>query len=399
MGPLSGSITFDSHGDATIAVSIKADHVTEGPETVTLRLPGVPSGSDGFHGEPVTVNDTSTAGSLGVSGVVPGASDVSEGSTATFTVHTTDGAGTVLPYIISGVQASDIVGGDLSGQAIVGSDGNATIHIPIAVDNLAENETLKVTVDGVSGSSVLTDSSVDPQATLTRSATSVAEGESVEFHLHAPNAAPGTSFVYNLGGAGITPSDIAGGNLSGSAIVDANGDATISIGLTDDGVVEGTENLSLTVSGKTQTISVTDSSVGSGTPNPPATATYTVSFFDMDRSSLLLPTNLETDTVQVVVNGVTVQGNAFNLEHNIESLTGLPDSAVGFAPGSNAGNLSNSVLTVTLPYGEAGITGASFVDGDGSVNLGPPVYRDASGIIVHLVAIPNVDGPEPLALS
>ena len=388
-GPLTGTVTLDSNGEAVLAVTLTNDGVTEGQETLTVQFPSVPGTAGGQTSAPITVNDTSTSGNLGVTAVDPSSPNVSEGTSAAFTVQTDDAAGTVLPYTISGVQAADIVGGQLAGSVTVGSDGNATILVPLAVDGLTENETLKVTVDGVSGSSHVVDSNVDPQATLTPSATSVEEGQTVQFLLHAPDAVSGTAFAYTIGGTGITAADIAGGQLTGNAIVDGNGNATITIGLVEDGVAEGTEHLALTVSGKTQTVAVSDAT---GTPNPPATVTYTAAYFDMDHFSLLLPTNLETDTVQVIVNGVTVQGNATNLAQNIEALTGLSDADVQFTPGVNAGNQSNSILTVTLPYGEGtGITGASFVDGTGTATVGPPVYHDASGVIVGVVAIPSTE--------
>jgi hypothetical protein len=73
-------------------------------------------------------------------------STVNEGSTATFTLKTTNVAsGTSVDYSLSGVSTDDIVGGVASGKAVVGSNGEATIGVALKADQVTEgNETLKV---------------------------------------------------------------------------------------------------------------------------------------------------------------------------------------------------------------------------------------------------------------
>jgi len=94
--------------------------------------------------------------------VVSRAAEVNEGQTAVFDVSTVNvAAGTQLAYTITGVSAADIVGGQLSGTINVGSNGKATISIPIAADNLTEGrETLQVNLQGQSASVVINDTSV-----------------------------------------------------------------------------------------------------------------------------------------------------------------------------------------------------------------------------------------------
>lgn len=86
---------------------------------------------------------------------------VNEGSTATFTLSTTNvAAGTAVGYTVSGVSSVDIVGGVMSGTATVGSNGQATISVPLAADNLTEGtETLTVTAQGKSASVTINDTS------------------------------------------------------------------------------------------------------------------------------------------------------------------------------------------------------------------------------------------------
>ena len=96
--------------------------------------------------------------------VYAGSSSVNEGSTATFTLTTTNvTAGTVVPYTISGVTSADIVGGALSGNATVGANGQATITVALAADNLTEgSETLTVTAGGASASTLVNDTTLNP---------------------------------------------------------------------------------------------------------------------------------------------------------------------------------------------------------------------------------------------
>ncbi len=77
-----------------------------------------------------------------------------EGESATFTLETIGfPSGTELFYSITGISASDIVGGAMSGIARIGSDGRASISIDVALDFLAEDaETLTMNVEGASKS-------------------------------------------------------------------------------------------------------------------------------------------------------------------------------------------------------------------------------------------------------
>ena len=98
---------------------------------------------------------------------------INEGATATFTLSTTNvAAGTTISYSISGISALDVTGGSLSGSINVGINGQATISIPIAADNLTEGqETLTVTVrspqaaDVASANVTISDTSTAPEET------------------------------------------------------------------------------------------------------------------------------------------------------------------------------------------------------------------------------------------
>lgn len=91
-----------------------------------------------------------------------GATSVDEGGVAIFTLKTTNlAANSTVAYEITGVSASDMVNGKLTGTAVVGADGVAKIEIPIAADQLTEGaETLKVTAGGASATIVVNDTSI-----------------------------------------------------------------------------------------------------------------------------------------------------------------------------------------------------------------------------------------------
>lgn len=89
-------------------------------------------------------------------------SSFDEGSNAVFTVVVTNvTAGSTLNYQISGVGPGDILGGQLTGTTVVGSNLQATITIGLTADKITEGpETLKVTVEGNSASATINDTSI-----------------------------------------------------------------------------------------------------------------------------------------------------------------------------------------------------------------------------------------------
>ena len=155
-GRLSGSVTVGSDGQATISIPIAADNLTEGPETMTVTARS-PQGTN-VASTNVIINDTSKAPVIATYRLTASLASVNEGASVSFTLNTTNiAAATVLSYVISGVQEADIVGGQLSGSVAVGSDGQATISIPIAADNLTEGpETMTLTVRSAQGSDLAT---------------------------------------------------------------------------------------------------------------------------------------------------------------------------------------------------------------------------------------------------
>lgn len=79
-------------------------------------------------------------------------------------------------------------------------------------------------------------------------AASADEGTTATFELTTTNVAEGTEVAYTL--TGIDAADLASGALTGKAVVDAAGKATISVALAADATTEGAETLTVALDGK-----------------------------------------------------------------------------------------------------------------------------------------------------
>ena len=213
-----------------------------------------------FSDRTVDVSSFSIIGSYSVTATT---STVSEGNVATFTLSTTNVAsGTSVSYSISGVSSSDVTGG-LSGSVSVGSNGQATISVPIVADSTTEgNETLTVTAQGQSASTTINDTSITPVPTYNVNASSASfnEGSTATFTLSTINVAAGTGVAYTI--SGVSSADVVGGALSGSVNVRSDGQATISIPIAADNLTEGTETLTVTAQGKSASVAINDTSTG-----------------------------------------------------------------------------------------------------------------------------------------
>ena len=188
---------------------------------------------------------------------------VDEGADAVFTLSTTNvAAGTQYEYEISGVSASDLVGGKLTGTVTIDANGQALIPVSLVEDLKTEGvETLKVTIAGQSVEVTVNDTSPTPEPTfdLSASAETVDEGADVVFTLSTTHVAPGTQFDYQI--SGVSSADIAGGKLTGTVTIDPSGRAVIPVSLLEDLKSEGVETLKITIAGETYEVAVKDVSV------------------------------------------------------------------------------------------------------------------------------------------
>lgn len=260
---LSGSSVINSLGQATLNIPLAADITTEGDETFVIQYytdsgRTIPAGSGAF----VTIQDTSKSAVTPTYAVSANNSSVNEGSNADFTITTSNvSAGSSISYSLSGVSSSDITGGSLTGFAAVNSIGSATVSIPIAADSLTEGtETLTISLQGKTASVQINDTSkaaVVPTYALVASSSSVNEGSVALFNLTTTGVSPGTSVPFTI--SGVSTSDVTGG-LSGTATVDTNGLASISVPIAADFLTEGSETLTVTAQGKSASVVIIDTS-------------------------------------------------------------------------------------------------------------------------------------------
>ena len=146
------AILFDS---TTQSYSISAKSGTEGKDTFkTIELLK-------FSDKTVTLQSLDLSPpTYSVSSQKP---NVDEGEIATFNIATTKvNTGTILKYTITGVSSADISGGLLSGNVTIGSDGTGRISVGLLADYLTEGpETIKVTLEGKSASTLINDKFVN----------------------------------------------------------------------------------------------------------------------------------------------------------------------------------------------------------------------------------------------
>jgi V8-like Glu-specific endopeptidase len=218
---------------------------------------------------------------------------------------------TNLSYRITGVQSGDISNGALEGSVVVGRDGAGTISLSLRKDLLTEgDETLNVTVGGTTASVIVRDTSKTiqlpngdsytgdikngqyvsgayvfasghkyigefkndtyegqgtlffsdgtiwrgqwqagkllPSSYLLRTqSNSVTEGVAVQFDLEVTNFKSGEVVLYSI--IGIQAQDVASNQLSGSAVVNTQGRASIFFFVLADNVTEGSETLTITL--------------------------------------------------------------------------------------------------------------------------------------------------------
>ena len=158
-GALTGNFTVAS-GLASASITLAADALTEGSETMTVSL------SSGVASASVVVNDTSRTPTYAIGRSL---SAVNEGSSVVFTLSTTNVSnGTVLPYTISGISSNDVTTGSLTGSFTV-SNNLATATITMSADQLTEGaETATLTLNNAAASNfvVVNDTSVFTPATI-----------------------------------------------------------------------------------------------------------------------------------------------------------------------------------------------------------------------------------------
>jgi hypothetical protein len=127
---------------------------------------------------------------------------------------------------------------------------------------LAEgSETLTITSNGVSASTVVIDTSKStaaPTYSLTAATTSVNEGQLAQVYVATTNVAAGTALDFSI--TGISRSDVIE-NLNRQVVVDAAGRSVIDINVISDLTTEGPETIYITLGNSSTSFIINDTSI------------------------------------------------------------------------------------------------------------------------------------------
>eukprot|EP01031_Cornospumella_fuschlensis_P022412 gene22412-27377_t len=117
--------------------------------------------TDGF-GTVESKTSLSTAAVVTGYSIAASGTSVNEGSAVVFTVTTTDVAvGQSVSYALTGVSAADVVGGKLTGTAVVGNNGKASFTVNLAADFVTEgSEVMSASAGGATAKVTVLDTSL-----------------------------------------------------------------------------------------------------------------------------------------------------------------------------------------------------------------------------------------------
>ncbi|MFO1159538.1 MAG: DUF4214 domain-containing protein [Reyranellaceae bacterium] len=223
-GPLSGTVTLDTNGSATVSIATLAT-VLNGvsPQDLVFTLK---SGSTTTATATVNV----TEGTQATTNTGP----VNEGSAFSFSVATTNVApgsvaGRVEAYTITGPGLAHIPVAERSGTVTLDASGNATVTVHTLAD-LGNTGTTSVSIQvGNNAASTVTINETTTQS-VTPSSDTILEGAPVVFTINTVgvlgSAVAGQVETWTLSGPASAQID---GPLSGTVTLDSNGSATVSI--------------------------------------------------------------------------------------------------------------------------------------------------------------------------
>lgn len=219
--PLKGAVVI-SGGTGSIDITADKSNVTEGDETFTFKV--------GCTTHDVTISDTYLDAPVYVLNVNKTTADECDLLTYTLTATNHDNADDI-PYVITGIQASDISSGSLSGNFTADwADGaTGTVEIQLTVDGDSGTETAIMTVDGgvASVSTSITDGATHSASALP---SSIVEGSTSTVTYTTTNVADAVNVPYSITGSGTA--DITSPALSGTVTI-SSGTASLSIQTSD----------------------------------------------------------------------------------------------------------------------------------------------------------------------
>ena len=357
--PLTGSFVINNNTN-TIPISIIADSDVEGTEVLTLSLDDYPT-STTLNVFDVTYDLKSTSDDPSDSSFAYGGAteitSIDEGGSFYVVLKTEGLVSGSVPYVISGISASDITEPLTGNFTISNNIGHKTFNVSEDYQTDA-GETFTLTlVNGFASTAVtIGDTSTDPTLTLTRTPTTViSEGDTVTIKLETDlpeNHVVNYTLSNTIQAADFTASGFDGGaapaDLKGSFTIDANGEDTATFELAQDATTEGTETLTLTLddySSKTISVDISDTSL---------TPTFALSTTESTSGSPLLPTVNEGVSFDITLTTQNI-ADGTNIPYTITGIqsTDITGSLTGnFTISSGSATETITVTNDTLTEGE-----------------------------------------------
>jgi hypothetical protein len=242
--PLTGNLTINSTGFATLSVTPNVDFVSEGSngvETLSLTV---------HH--PLNLTKTIFVTDLPkpIFSLVANTNIINEGQSVRFTLSSLSNvANTTFPYVITGVNSSGDIDVPLRGTLTYANNSANLVVTTNSTMVTAGSPTMRFEVDLTSQDvanltqSVAIIDQTPTKLLLTANTDSIAEGQSVKFTLEA-NGWNGNVFSYTI--TGISSGDIDPTPLTGNLTIVSNS-ANLVVTANNDGSPENNETMLLTV--------------------------------------------------------------------------------------------------------------------------------------------------------
>jgi len=279
------------------------------------------------------------------------ATSVNEGSSALFTLTTTNvSAGAQYSYAISGVSASDVTGGSLSGTVTIGADGKALIPVSLVADSSTEGaETLTVTVAGRAASVTVADTSLTPAPTPRVMALSTG----VDTGAGYTGAATNDIFNAALSGAIATLNNLDaldGGEGTDTLNVELNGVVVTPVALTS------IEQINITSTAANSNLDLTNSSGLTGITSSASAGSLTLSNVQSTATVVTISNSTQAHTINFAA--AAVAGAADSVSVSLNNVTADPLLTIGAGIETLALNVAGTNDVDTAFAGAVTVLGA-----------------------------------------
>lgn len=362
-GQLTGTFVVGPTGIATTSVALALDQTTEGFETLVMTLNDI----DPVVAVSVLIQDISTTPyNLPSYSLIASELTVNEtDGTSSFVISLLTNnvpAGNLVPYTITGVTSADIGNVSLTGNFQVTVAGTDFKVFNATADQITEGiETFVITLNSITPlvrtSVIIEDSSQSSTPatySLSANVSQVAEGNGVRFTLATTSIPPLAQIPYTVTGTGITPGDITT-SLTGRFIINANGIGIIDLAIAADEISEGTEILTLSLTGVTPPVSASTTIIDtSAAPKPGSYALFAdKTAIDEGETVVFTLTTVNVNAgVQVpyTIQGIQSAdiGNAPLTEFFIVNQSGVAQTSITVTSSADESTEGNETMTMRI---------------------------------------------------